>query len=171
LLPPPARSPLLPYTTLFRSLRLKTGQSAPAGANYRGRGAHPTEPTLVGFGILYLVVFVLAVQFSDFRDTRYNVPAYPFLFFFVAHSLARCQDAFPLVQRKIQNVFLASVVVFGLGTHTPLLSLDPPGLALSIKGYSYAMMPWTYVSVHAPASSDYREFIPELLERPFFYDI
>jgi hypothetical protein len=32
-------------------------------------------------------------------------------------------------------------------------------------------MPWTYVFVHAPAGLDYRAFIPELLERPFFSDI
>src|SRR5207302_7449838 len=49
-------------------LRLKTGRSAPAGVNYRGRGPSeirpsrtpPTRPTLVGFAILYLVVFALA---------------------------------------------------------------------------------------------------------------
>src|SRR5438105_3470706 len=48
-------------------LRRKAGRSAPAGASYRGRG--PTRPTLVGFGILYVVVFALAAQFSDFRST------------------------------------------------------------------------------------------------------
>src|SRR5713101_6485973 len=55
-------------------LRLKTVRSDPAGAN-------PPRLTLVGFGILYLVVFTLAVQLSDFRDIRYHLPAYPFLFF------------------------------------------------------------------------------------------
>ena len=57
-------------------LRLKTERSAPVGVNDRGRGpretrpsrTHPTQPTLVGFGILYAVVFTLAVQFSDFRE-------------------------------------------------------------------------------------------------------
>src|SRR5207302_1996315 len=51
-------------------LRLKTGRSAPAEASYCGRGpseilpsrTHPTCLTLVGFAILYLVVFTLAVQ-------------------------------------------------------------------------------------------------------------
>src|SRR5437870_1562246 len=111
---------------------MKTGRSAPAGVNDRGRGpretrpspTHPTRPTLVGFAILYVIVFALAVQFSDFRETRYYVPAYPFLFLFVAYSLARCQDRFPLVQRKIQTIFLASVVVLALATHVPLLSRD-----------------------------------------------
>src|SRR2546427_6284925 len=59
-------------------LRLKTVRSDPAGVNDQVRGprvstreartrpsrTHPTEPTLVGFAILYLIVFTLAVQFS-----------------------------------------------------------------------------------------------------------
>src|SRR3989441_8788202 len=57
-------------------LRLKTWRSEPAGVNDSGRGprvstrnagtrpsrTHPTQPTLVGFAILYVVVFALAVQ-------------------------------------------------------------------------------------------------------------
>src|SRR5439155_23905602 len=70
-------------------LRLKT-PFAPAGP-------HPTRPSLVEFGILYFVVFALAVQFSDFRATRYHLPAYPFLFFPVAYSLARRQGLVPLI--------------------------------------------------------------------------
>src|SRR2546428_3171864 len=120
-------------------LRLKMGRSAPAEADYSGRG--PTRPTLVGFASLYVVVFAMAVQFSDFRDAHYHLPAYPFLFFLVAHSLARCQDRFPHVQRQIQTVFLASVVVLGLWAHAPLFSLDRPGLARSSKRYSYAHRP------------------------------
>src|SRR2546428_2292765 len=56
------------------ALRWKMGRSDPAGANDRGRGprvstrkagtrpsrTHPTQPTLVGFSLLYLVVFALA---------------------------------------------------------------------------------------------------------------
>src|SRR5881397_3435588 len=76
-------------------LHLKTVQSEPTGPS-------PTEPTLVGFGILYLVVFALAVQLGDFRDVKYHVPAYPFLFLCVTHSLARCQDLLPRAQRQIQ---------------------------------------------------------------------
>src|SRR5438132_9024738 len=124
----------------------------------------PARPTLVGFAILYLVVFALAVQFSDFRGTRYYLPAYPFLFFLAAHALARCQDLAPQVQRQIQTVFLASVVVLGLGTHAPLVSLDRPGVALSAKGYAYASMPWTSVSVHAPGDPVDPEFIAQLVE-------
>src|SRR3989454_1007311 len=145
-------------------LGLKRGRSDPAGTR-------ASQPTLVGFGILYIVVLALAVQFSDFRADRYMIPAYPFLFFFVAHSLARCQDLFPLVQRKIQTVFLASVVVLGLGTHVPLLSLDRPGAALSAKGYSYARMPFRYLHIHAPAGSEDREFLLEVVQRPFLSDI
>src|SRR2546422_280342 len=121
-------------------LRVKSGRSVQAAANYSGRGprvstreagtrpsrTHPTQPTLVGFAILYVVLFALAIQFSDFRAARYHLPAYPFLFVLVAHSLAYCQDRFPLLQRQIQTVFLASVVVLGLGTHAPLFSLDRP---------------------------------------------
>ena len=73
----------------------------------------------------------LAVQVSDFRATRYHVPAYPFLFFLTAYSLARCQDEFPNFQKKIQIIFLASVVVLGVGTHASLLSMDRLGYALS----------------------------------------
>src|SRR5437867_8914902 len=91
------------------ALHVITGRAAPTEADYSGRGprgtrpsrTHPTKPTLVGFGILYLVVFTLAVQFTDFRARRYYVPAYPFLFFLTAISLARCQKAFPRVQRQI----------------------------------------------------------------------
>src|SRR2546425_2586388 len=82
------RATNLLYSLLFLSpiltasvLRLKTVRSAPAGVNDRGRGprvstrkadtrpsrTHPTRPTLVAFGILYLVVFALAVQFSHFK--------------------------------------------------------------------------------------------------------
>src|SRR5437870_1823152 len=160
-------------------LRLKTWRSGPAGVNDSGRGpretrpsrTHPTQPTLVGFGILYVVVFTLAVQFSDFKATRYHLPAYPFLFLFVALALVRCQEAFPNVQKKIQTVFLASVVVLGLGTHAPLFSLDRPGAALSAKGYSYALMPNTYSHTHARAGKDDHDFIPQMVQRPFLSDI
>ena len=145
-------------------LRLKTGRSAPAGARL-------TKPTLVGFSILYLVIFALAVQFSDFRDTRYNVPAYPFLFLFAAHALAYCQDRFPLAQRQIQNVFLASAVLLSVGTHAPLVSLERPGAALSIKGYSYALLPSNYLYSHAPGREGDREFILQMVQRPFLSDI
>jgi dolichyl-phosphate-mannose-protein mannosyltransferase len=149
-------------------LRLKTGRSAPGEAS-------PTRPTLVGFAILYLVVFILAVQFSDFRDARYNVPAYPFLFFLTAYSLAYCQDLLPGVQKKIQIAFLASVVVLGLATHAPLLSLDRPGEALSAKGYAYPLMPLLYLYTHAPATlaergffeEGDREVLLEVVQRPF----
>jgi 4-amino-4-deoxy-L-arabinose transferase-like glycosyltransferase len=149
-------------------LRLKTGRSAPAGPS-------PTRPTLVGFGILYVMVFALAVQFSGLRAARYNLPAYPFLFLFVAYSLVRCQDLLPHVQRQIQTVFLASVVVLGLGSHAPLLSLDRPGYALSAKGYTYALMPETYLATHAPAGVAERgfllkgdhDFLLEVVQRPF----
>jgi 4-amino-4-deoxy-L-arabinose transferase-like glycosyltransferase len=141
-------------------LRLKTGRSAPAEAS-------PTRPTLVGFAILYLVVFTLAVQFSDFREARYHLPAYPFLFFLTAHALGRCQEAFPLVQKKIQIAFLASVVGLGLGAHAPLLSLDRPGEVLSAKGYSYGRMPWTYWDIHAPGGLGEREVLLEVVQWPF----
>src|SRR2546427_5423784 len=147
-------------------LRLRTVRSEPTGPS-------PTQPTLVGFSLLYLVVFALAVQFSDFRSAVYRVPAYPFLFFLTAYSLARCQDLFPLVQRKIQTVFLASVVVLGLGVHAPLLSLDRLGFALSAKRSSYAVLPRTYWRTHAPAGSGRgdREFILEMVQRPFLSSI
>src|SRR5713226_5628372 len=160
-------------------VRLKAGRSAPAEANYRGRGpremrpsrTHPTRPTLVGFAILYLVVFTLAVQCSDFRKTRYHVPAYPFLFFLTAYSLAYCQDRFPRVQKKIQAVFLTSVVMLALGTHAPLVSLDRSGFALSAKGYSYALLPFFYWIARPPAGSDEREFLLEVVQRPFLSSI
>src|SRR2546425_8831360 len=117
----PRRAVNLLYSLLYLSpiliagiLRLKTWRSEPAGVNDSGRGprvstrnagtrpsrTHPTQPTLVGFAILYVVVFALAVQFSDFKATRYHLPAYPFLFLFVALSLVRCQEAFPNVENK-----------------------------------------------------------------------
>src|SRR5256886_11829036 len=145
-------------------LRLKTGESAPTRPS-------PPRPTLVGFSLLYIVVFALAVQFSDFKATRYHLPAYPFLFLFVALSLARCQEAFPNAQKKIQTVFLAGVVVLGLGTHVPLFSLDRPGAALSAKGYDYALMPRIYSYTHAPAGKDDHIFIPQMVQRPFLSDI
>jgi hypothetical protein len=182
----PRRAVNLLYSLLYLGpiltagvLHVITGRAAPTEANYSGRGpreirhsrTHPTQPTLVGFGILYVVVFALAAQLSDFREARYYVPAYPFLFLFVAHALAYCQDRFPRVQKKIQTVFLASVVVFGLGTHAPLLSLDRPGAALSAKGYAYGLLPSHYWSTHAPAGSAGRAFIIELEQRPFLSDI
>src|SRR5437660_960771 len=157
-------------------LRLKTERSAPVGPS-------ATRLTLVGFATLYAVVFTLAVQFSDFRAPRYHVPAYPFLFFLTAYSLASCQDLVPRVQRQIQTIFLASVVVLGLGTHASLLSLGRPGITLSAKGYAYAWLPWVYLDTHAPSgledrlfaftpvgSSD-RELILDVLQRPFLSDI
>src|SRR5439155_8551572 len=131
---------------------------------------HPTRRTPVGAAILYLVLFALAVQFSDFKATRYHLPAYPFLFFLVVHSLARCQDLVPLGQRKTKTAFLASAVLLALGTHVPLLSLDRPGFALSAKGYSYAFLPWNYLHTHAPAGSGNRKIILELVQRPLLSD-
>jgi len=139
-------------------LRLKTGRSDQTGA-------HPTQPTLVGFSILYLVVFTLAVQFSDFKSAYYHLPAYPFLFFLTAYSLARCQEAFPNIQRQILTVLIASMVLLGLGAHAPLLSLDQPGYILSAKGYTYAILPRIYWRTHAPAGSSDRELLLELVQR------
>jgi len=182
----PRRAVNLLYSLLYLgpiltagALHVITGRAAPTEADYSGRGpretrpsrTHTTKPTLIGYGILYLVIFALAVQFSDLRARRYYVPAYPFLFLLTAISLARCQEAFPRVQRQIQTAFLASVVVLGLGTHAPLLSMDRPGYALSAKGYSYALMPWDYLLTHASAGLDDRELIPELVQRPFLPDI
>jgi len=169
----PRRAVNLLYSLLYLGpiltggvLRLKAVRSDPAGGNM-------TRLTLVGFAIWYLILFAVAVQFSDFRATRYHLPAYPFLFFLVAHSLARCHGAFPNVQKKIQIMFLASVVVLSLGTHAPLLSLDRPGYALSAKGYAYAWMPWTYLDTHAPAGSagGDREVLLEVVQRPFLSSI
>ena len=126
-------------------LRLKTVRSDPAGAG-------PTPLTLVGFSSLYVVVFALAVQFSDFRGARFYMLAYPFLFFLVAHSVARCQDLVPRVRRQLQTVFLASVVVLGLGRHAPLLSLDRPGYAFYTKAYTYSILMLT-IGSHLPRSS------------------
>ncbi len=155
----PRRAVYLLYALLYLGplltagvLRLKTVRSAPAGPSL-------TRPTLTGFAILYLAIFALAVQCSDFRATRYHVPAYPFLFFLTAYSLAYCQDRFPRVQKKIQIIFLASVVVLSIGTHAPLVSLDRPGEALSAKGYSYVEMPFMYLNTHPPAGLDQREVI------------
>jgi len=145
-------------------LHLKTVSSEPTGPS-------PTHPTLVGFSLLYLVLFTLAVQFSDLREARYYVPAYPFLFLFVAYSLVRCEDLVPRVQRQIQTVFLASVVLLGLGTHAPLLSLDRLGYALNTKGYTYAYLPWTYWYTHAPAGSGNRAFFLKVAQQPFLSDI
>src|SRR2546425_4977023 len=70
----PRRAVNLLYSLLYLgpilaagALHLKTGRSTSAGAN-------PTRPMLVGFGILYLVLFALAVQFSDFTADRYKIP-------------------------------------------------------------------------------------------------
>jgi len=89
----------------------------------------------------------------------------------VAYSLARCQDLVPRVQRQIQAIFAASVVVLSIGAHAPLLSLDRPGFALTAKGYSYARMPFRYLYTHAPAGSVDREFLLEMVQRPFLSDI
>ncbi|TLY21503.1 MAG: hypothetical protein E6K68_06035 [Nitrospirae bacterium] len=163
----PRRSVNVLYSILYLGpimtagvLHLKTWRSGPTGRR--------STPTLVGFGILYIILFTLAVQFSDFRQDRYHVPAYPFLFFFAAHALAYCQDRFPRVQRQIKTVFLASVVVLGLGTHAPLLSLERPGTTLSAKGYAYAYLPWAYLDTHAPAGPRDREFILQQAQRPTF---
>src|SRR2546428_286154 len=164
----PRRAVNLLYSLLYLGpiltggvLRLKAVRSDPAGGNM-------TRLTLVGFAIWYLILFAVAVQFSDFRATRYHLPAYPFLFFLVAHSLARCHGAFPNGQKKIQIMFLASVVVLSLGTHAPLLSLDRPGYALSAKGYSYSFLSWNYWGTHAPAGSagGDREGLLEVVQRP-----
>jgi len=125
----------------------------------------------VGFATLYLILFALAVQFSDFRATRYHLPAYPFLFLLVALSLAYWQDRFPLLQRQLQAGFLASVIALGLGTHASMLSLDRPGYALSAKGYAYSLLPWYYLYTHAPAYVDDREVLLAVVQRPFLSTI
>src|SRR5207245_10871360 len=132
------------YSLLYLGPILTAGVLHLKTVRFEPTGPSPTNPTLVGFSLLYLVLFTLAVQFSDLREARYYVPAYPFLFLCVAYSLVRCEDLVPRVQRQIQTIFLASVVFLGLGTHAPLLSLDRLGYALTPKGYTYAYLPWTY---------------------------
>jgi hypothetical protein len=51
------------------------------------------------------------------------------------------------------------------------VSLDRPGIALSAKGYAYGLLPGTYVYTHAPDASDNREFLMEVVRRPFLSDI
>src|SRR5207245_9108816 len=121
-------------------LGLKTWRTEPAGVNDSGRGprvstreagtrpsrTHQTQPTLVGFGVLYVVVFALGVQLSDFRDPRYLLPAYPFLFILIVYLLARCQDVFPISENKIKLIFLARVVLLGLRTDAPVFQWIRP---------------------------------------------
>lgn len=167
----PRRAVNLLYSILFLGpiltagvLRLRTFRSGPAGPR-------PNRLKLEVFGAFYLLVFALAVQLSDLRHTRYYVPAYPFLFFFVAHSIARCQDTFPLVQGKIQTAFVALLVVLGIGTHSTVLSLERPGYALSAKGYSYSLLPGAYALTHETAGSGDHDFVAQLVQRPFVSDI
>src|SRR3989475_4570091 len=65
----PRRTVNLLYSLLYLSpiltagvLRLKTGRSDPAGPL-------PTRPTLLRVAILYVILFALAVEFSDFMGT------------------------------------------------------------------------------------------------------
>ena len=167
----PRRAVNLFYSILFVGpiltagvLRLKAFRSEPAGDR-------PNRLGLEVFGTLYLLVFALAVQFSAFKEARYYTPAYPFLFFFAAHSIARCQDTFPLAQKKIQTVFLAILVLLGIGAHAPVFSLERPGYTLSAKGYSYGLMPGYYSFSHQTAGSGDRGFILQLVQRPFLSDI
>ena len=167
----PRRAVNLLYSLLYLGPILTAGALRLKTERFDSPAANPTRLTLVRFAILYVVLFALAVQFSDFKAARYHLPAYPFLFFLTAYSLARCQEAFPNVQKKIKAVYLASVILLGLGTHAPLFSLDRPGYVLFAKGYSYAILPWNYWKTHAPASSDDREVLLELVRRPLLSDI
>jgi hypothetical protein len=111
------------------------------------------------------------VQLSDFRGASYTMPVYPVLFFFAARAIARCQETFPRGTGRIQTVFVAILIVLGIGAHAPVFSLERPGFALSAKGYSYGVMPDSYVFTHEAAGSGDRDFIPQLVERPFLSDI
>src|SRR5207245_3484139 len=162
----PRRAVNLLYSLLYLGPILTAGALRLKTERFDSPAANPTRLTLVRFAILYVVLFALAVQFSDFKAARYHLPAYPFLFFLTAYSLARCQEAFPNVHKKIQAVYLTTVILVALGTHVPLLSLDRPGFALSAKGYSYAFLPWNYLHTHAPAGSGNRKIFLELVQRP-----
>ncbi len=122
------------------------------------------------FGALYLCLFALIVELSHFKAASYNIAVYPFLFFFATYSIARLQDTFPLVQARIETVFLSSVIVFGIGAHAPLCSLDRAGYAFSAQGYSYGLLPVFYFSRASVASAG-DEAVPQLVQKPFLSSI
>lgn len=108
-------------------------------------GATSRQPLILSFGILYLALFFCALTLTNFRYPRYHMVAYPFLFTFLASSLVRLEDTFPLIRQKLRGIFLCCLVVLGVGAYAQLCSLEGAGSAFSAKGYSYGALPEVYL--------------------------
>lgn len=138
----PRRAVNLSYAILFLGPILAAGLVAGKTLRQAPAGSQPDQARLSRFGILYLCIFTLVVQLSDFRTPRYFVPAYPFLFFFLASAVTRLQDAFPLSHDRIRVVFLSSLALLCFVTHSAVVTLDHAGYAFVAKGYSYGGLLW-----------------------------
>jgi hypothetical protein len=131
----------------------------------KARGTEGTDPTPVRikfgrFGIVYLCLFALAVQFSNFNHARYHVPVYPFLFFLLAVALVRLEAAFPLSRRRLQAGFLAGIGLLWVVAHTLLFSLDYASLAFSAKGYSARFLTVAYLCPKAMWGCEDQSLLP-----------
>ena len=138
----PRRAVNLSYAILFLVPILAAGIVAGKALRPAPVGSQPDQARLSRFGILYLCLFTLVVQLSDLRAPRYFVPAYPFLFFFLAKAVTRLQDAFPLSRDRIRVVFLSSLALLGTVAHSAVVTLDHAGYAFVAKGYSYGGLLW-----------------------------
>ncbi len=138
----PRKAVNLCYAVLFLVPILAARFLGPRALEATPANPHPDRIKLAGFGILYLCIFTLIVQLSDLRAPRYYIPAYPFLFFFLASAVDRLQEVFRPVGNRIRNFFLSSLILLGIGAHSVVLSLDHAGYSLFSKGYSYGPLLW-----------------------------
>src|SRR5207249_4260496 len=110
-----------------------------ANARWRRRGwlVFDRAPLLVTFSVLYLALFIVAVQFSDFRAPRYRIPIHPIVYLLTALAVAYCVERREgSGARKILATFVSLVVVTWFIAHSPVLSLERPGYVLEAPGYS-----------------------------------
>lgn len=143
----------LAYFLLFASAVLTAAVISLKTPGLGGRFGR-RRPTLGAFAILYVVLFTVAVQFSDLRSPRYRVPLQPFVFFLVALAVVRCQQEFPRFQKEIGRGFVGLAVFLALLAHAPLLSVARPGYVLGAQGYTYSTLPPAYFGLQPATGAE-----------------
>ncbi len=90
------------------------------------------------FSLIYLSVFLLISQATEFKEARYFIPAQPFVFFLSICALDGLTRFFskPFYGKLIPGVFFAAVIFGSAAFHAPGMSFAHRGKLFYVKPYS-----------------------------------